>query len=188
LCITGDPPRMGSYPDATAVFDVDAIGLVNIVRNLNRGLDMGGNPIGAYGAAWDDSGLHSETFWLGWSTVAQYGWNPATAPLAQKGHVNCSPNLDMIRRMEPLPSVTMYPHDARARGLREGAMARVFNARGELRLPVRLDWGLKPGCVAITNGFWISEGGAVNLLSLGRETDMGFGAAFHDNAVQVEKA
>jgi anaerobic selenocysteine-containing dehydrogenase len=97
-------------------------------------------------------------------------------------------NLDMIRRMEPLPSVTMYPHDARARGLREGAMARVFNARGELRLPVRLDWGLKPGCVAITNGFWISEGGAVNLLSLGRETDMGFGAAFHDNAVQVEKA
>jgi methionine synthase / methylenetetrahydrofolate reductase(NADPH) len=47
LCITGDPPRMGSYPDATAVFDVDAIGLVNIVRNLNRGLDMGGNPIGS---------------------------------------------------------------------------------------------------------------------------------------------
>ncbi len=46
LCITGDPPKLGNYPDATAVFDVDAIGLVNIVRNLNCGLDVGGNPIG----------------------------------------------------------------------------------------------------------------------------------------------
>ncbi|HTS49757.1 MAG TPA: bifunctional homocysteine S-methyltransferase/methylenetetrahydrofolate reductase [Bryobacteraceae bacterium] len=47
ICITGDPPRMGTYPDATAVFDVDAIGLTNIVNNLNRGLDIGGNPIGS---------------------------------------------------------------------------------------------------------------------------------------------
>jgi methionine synthase / methylenetetrahydrofolate reductase(NADPH) len=46
ICITGDPPKMGNYPDATAVFDVDAIGLVNIVHSLNRGLDIGGNPIG----------------------------------------------------------------------------------------------------------------------------------------------
>jgi methionine synthase / methylenetetrahydrofolate reductase(NADPH) len=46
ICITGDPPKMGNYPDATAVFDVDAIGLVNIVSNLNRGLDIGSNPIG----------------------------------------------------------------------------------------------------------------------------------------------
>jgi len=47
ICITGDPPRMGLYPDATAVFDVDAIGLVNIVNNLNHGLDIGGNPMGS---------------------------------------------------------------------------------------------------------------------------------------------
>jgi homocysteine S-methyltransferase len=47
ICITGDPPRMGSYPDATAVFDVDSIGLSNIVNNLNHGLDIGGNPIGS---------------------------------------------------------------------------------------------------------------------------------------------
>jgi homocysteine S-methyltransferase len=46
ICITGDPPKLGNYPDATAVFDVDAIGLVNVVNNLNRGLDIGGNPIG----------------------------------------------------------------------------------------------------------------------------------------------
>jgi homocysteine S-methyltransferase len=46
LCLTGDPPKLGNYPDATAVFDVDAIGLVNIVRNLNHGLDIGKNSIG----------------------------------------------------------------------------------------------------------------------------------------------
>jgi methionine synthase / methylenetetrahydrofolate reductase(NADPH) len=47
ICITGDPPRMGTYPDATAVFDVDSIGLTNIANNLNQGLDIGGNPIGS---------------------------------------------------------------------------------------------------------------------------------------------
>jgi homocysteine S-methyltransferase len=47
LCLTGDPPKLGNYPDATAVFDVDSIGLVNIVRRLNHGLDIGSNSIGA---------------------------------------------------------------------------------------------------------------------------------------------
>jgi len=47
IIITGDPPRLGNYPDATAVFDVDSIGLTNIVANLNKGLDLGGNPIGS---------------------------------------------------------------------------------------------------------------------------------------------
>ena len=46
LCLTGDPPKLGNYPDATAVFDVDAIGLVNVVHNLNYGLDIGKNSIG----------------------------------------------------------------------------------------------------------------------------------------------
>ena len=46
LIITGDPPKMGPYPDATAVFDIDSIGLTNLVRNLNRGLDPGGNALG----------------------------------------------------------------------------------------------------------------------------------------------
>ena len=47
LVITGDPPKMGPYPDATAVFDIDAIGLTNLVSRLNHGLDPGGNAIGA---------------------------------------------------------------------------------------------------------------------------------------------
>ena len=46
LLVTGDPPKMGPYPEATAVFDIDAIGLANLVFRLNHGLDPGGNPIG----------------------------------------------------------------------------------------------------------------------------------------------
>jgi homocysteine S-methyltransferase len=46
LIITGDPPKLGSYPDATAVFDVDSIGLTNVVTRLNHGLDIGGQAIG----------------------------------------------------------------------------------------------------------------------------------------------
>ncbi len=62
LAITGDPPYQGNYPEVTAVFDVDAIGLCNIVDQLNHGLDLGGNPLGAqtsfcFGAAWNHAAL-----------------------------------------------------------------------------------------------------------------------------------
>ena len=46
LIVTGDPPKMGPYPEATAVFDIDSIGLTNMVNLMNRGLDLGGNPFG----------------------------------------------------------------------------------------------------------------------------------------------
>ena len=46
LIVTGDPPRLGPYPDATSVFDIDSIGLTNVVHRLNQGLDPGGNAIG----------------------------------------------------------------------------------------------------------------------------------------------
>ena len=45
LIITGDPPKLGDYPDSTAVFDVDAVGLTQVVKNLNCGIDVGGNII-----------------------------------------------------------------------------------------------------------------------------------------------
>jgi len=47
LVVSGDPPAMGPYPDATAVFDIDSIGLTNVVQGLNRGVDPGSNSIGA---------------------------------------------------------------------------------------------------------------------------------------------
>jgi homocysteine S-methyltransferase len=46
LCVTGDPPKLGPYPTATAVFDIDAIGLVNMASRLNSGFDLGGTSIG----------------------------------------------------------------------------------------------------------------------------------------------
>lgn len=45
LLITGDPPKLGDYPDVTGVFDVDAIGLAQLASNLNAGVDLGGNPL-----------------------------------------------------------------------------------------------------------------------------------------------
>lgn len=47
LAVTGDPPKLGDYPHATPVFDTDSVGLVRILRGLNRGLDLAGNPVGA---------------------------------------------------------------------------------------------------------------------------------------------
>jgi homocysteine S-methyltransferase len=47
MLVTGDPGRVGEYPDATAVFDVDSIGLTNLASRLNRGQDLGGQEIGA---------------------------------------------------------------------------------------------------------------------------------------------
>ena len=46
LIVTGDAPQSGDYPVATSVFDVDSIGLTNVVARLNRGVDIGGQPIG----------------------------------------------------------------------------------------------------------------------------------------------
>jgi len=50
LAVTGDPPKLGDYPDATAVFDVDSIGLVRMIQRLNCGQDLVGNPLGAQSA------------------------------------------------------------------------------------------------------------------------------------------
>ena len=46
LAVTGDPPKMGSYPDATAVFDIDSIGLIHFIQSMNRGFDFSGRPMG----------------------------------------------------------------------------------------------------------------------------------------------
>ena len=82
----------------------------------------------------------------------------------------------------------MSPADAAARRIVDGDLVSVFNDRGRVEITVRLDHSLRPGCVIIHNGWWLSEGGGINLLSAARETDMGHGAAFHDNAVEVERA
>jgi anaerobic selenocysteine-containing dehydrogenase len=96
-------------------------------------------------------------------------------------------NLRMIRQFDDTPTAYLHPDDARDRGVGDGDWVRVFNERGELEIEARLDNGLKRGCVCVTNGWWISEGGTVNFTSAARETDMGHGAAFHENRVEVER-
>jgi len=97
-------------------------------------------------------------------------------------------NLRSIRELAPRPLLDLAASDALARGLADGARARVFNARGSVELTVRVDHSLRPGCTVVHNGWWLQEGGGVNLLSCARETDMAHGAAFHENAVEVERA
>jgi anaerobic selenocysteine-containing dehydrogenase len=96
-------------------------------------------------------------------------------------------NLKLIRQFSREPLLHIGPEDARERWIKQGDRVRVFNDRGRLDLKAYIDLSLKRGCVVVTNGWWIRDGGAVNLLSAARETDMGFGAAFHDNMVDVEK-
>jgi len=97
-------------------------------------------------------------------------------------------NLPSIRALAPAPLLALAAEDALARGLADGDRARVFNERGSVELAVSLDYSLRRGCAVVHNGWWLQEGGGVNLLSCARETDMAHGAAFHDNAVEVEPA
>jgi anaerobic selenocysteine-containing dehydrogenase len=96
-------------------------------------------------------------------------------------------NLKMIGALDDTPLVWLSPEDAKARAVRNKDRVWIFNDRGRLTMEARIDFSLRKGCVWVTNGWWISEGGTVNFLSFGRETDMGHGAAFHDNLVEIEK-
>jgi anaerobic selenocysteine-containing dehydrogenase len=96
-------------------------------------------------------------------------------------------NLEYIRQFSDAPRLQIHPKDAKKRGLSEGDQVKIYNDRGFLLSEVTIDFSIKSGCVSLTNGWWINEGGTVNFLSSAGETDMGYGAAFHDNLVEVER-
>ncbi len=96
-------------------------------------------------------------------------------------------NLQCIKALDPYPVVVISPQDAKPRNIKEGDKVRVYNNRGELFIKAKFDYSIRPGNVVIINGYWNTEGGTPNLLSKGRETDMGHGTAFHDNMVEIEK-
>ncbi len=96
-------------------------------------------------------------------------------------------NLEVIKQFAPEPYAVISVMDASKRGLNEGDKIRIFNDRGELVTKVKLNFSIKKGCVVYYNGWWLQEGGTPNLLSKGRETDMGYGTAFHDCLVEVQK-
>lgn len=100
-------------------------------------------------------------------------------------------NLPRMREREGVPTIFLNPADAEARGIRSGDWVRVFNDRGSVRLQARVgDWS-RPG-VAISPTIWWSrdmpDGAGINVLTTDRPADMGGGASFHTNLVQVERA
>ncbi len=97
-------------------------------------------------------------------------------------------NLNLVRQFNQKPILTLSAEDAQKRNINKGDKVRIFNDRGQLVVEADIDFSIKAGCVSMPNGWWITEGGNVNFLSMGRETDMGHGSAFHDNLVEVEKA
>jgi len=96
-------------------------------------------------------------------------------------------NLAIIQAIESKAIATIHPKVAQRRGIEDGDTIRVFNDRGTFTVEARLDFGIKTGCISVANGWWNTDAGTVNCCSAGRETDMGYGAAFHDNMVDIEK-
>jgi anaerobic selenocysteine-containing dehydrogenase len=96
---------------------------------------------------------------------------------------------DLARRAGE-PRIELHPDDARARGLSSGDEARVFNDRGSFLATVEVSDRVRPGVVASTKGHWLKHvrGRAnVNATVAERDADMGGGAVFHDNRVEVER-
>jgi len=96
-------------------------------------------------------------------------------------------NLESIKLFDPEPFATINSGDAEQKGIQENDLIRVYNDRGELNIKTKIDASLRPGNIVIVNGYWHEEGACPNILSKGRETDMGHGTAFHDNMVNYEK-
>jgi anaerobic selenocysteine-containing dehydrogenase len=96
-------------------------------------------------------------------------------------------NLNVIKLFGAEPFVEIHPTEAQKRGIANDEMVKVYNDNGYFKLKARFNSGIKKNCVAISNGWWIQQGGSTNFLSKGRETDIGHGTAFHDIMVEIEK-
>jgi anaerobic selenocysteine-containing dehydrogenase len=95
-------------------------------------------------------------------------------------------NLKIIKETCEEPAVRISPADAKKRSLSEDQDVRIYNQYGELVIKVKISNRVLPGTIILSNGIWLNEGGGVNKLIAGQETDIGFGAAFHDNKVEIE--
>jgi anaerobic selenocysteine-containing dehydrogenase len=96
-------------------------------------------------------------------------------------------NLNIIRETVSRPAVGISPADATKRNIYQGDQIRVYNQTGEIFSTAAISNRVPAGTVVLPNGIWLCEGGGGNHLIEGIETDIGFGAAFHDNRVEVGK-
>jgi anaerobic selenocysteine-containing dehydrogenase len=94
---------------------------------------------------------------------------------------------DQLRR-SGAPTVLIHPSDAAPRGIAEGAPVRVFNARGAFVAAAAVSERVRRGVIASPKGRWpgLAGGANINATVDERDSDMGGGAVFHDNRVQVE--
>lgn len=96
-------------------------------------------------------------------------------------------NLKMIDQFDDASLIFINPSDALVKGITDGEIIEVFNDQGTIEGKAKFDFGLRAGCILIKNGRWMHEGGSVNLLTRQIETDMGYGAAFYDNRVDIRR-
>jgi anaerobic selenocysteine-containing dehydrogenase len=97
-------------------------------------------------------------------------------------------NLGIIRETAGEPATLLSPADASARNIRSGDRIRIYNDTGNVVSQARISARVPSGIVILPNGIWLNEGGGGNMLIEARETDMGYGAAFHDSSVEIERA
>jgi anaerobic selenocysteine-containing dehydrogenase len=95
-------------------------------------------------------------------------------------------NLKIIKETVSDPVIRISPSDAECRKILSGHKIRVYNNKGELISRAEVSNRVPSGVVVFPNGIWFNEGGGVNQLIDGHETDIGFGAAFHDTKVEIE--
>jgi anaerobic selenocysteine-containing dehydrogenase len=95
--------------------------------------------------------------------------------------------MKIIREVTPAAALEISPGGAAERSIRNGDNVRVFNERGEFIITVSVTNRIPRGIVSVANGIWLNEGGGSNRLIGPAHTDIGYGAAFHDTKVEVEK-
>ena len=96
-------------------------------------------------------------------------------------------NLEVIKSLIEKPLVEISVADARRLELKSGDAVRIFNSRGELEGTAKVTYRVRTGSIVFPNGIWLAEGGGINRLIPPLETDMGYGAAFHNTRAGIEK-
>ena len=100
-------------------------------------------------------------------------------------------NVPDLERRQGAPAVVLHPDDAACRGLKDGDVARIHNDRGEFQATVRVSDAVRPGVAAASKGFWpkrVPGAANANATVPERDSDMGGGAVFHDNRVEITRA
>jgi anaerobic selenocysteine-containing dehydrogenase len=144
-----------------------------------------------YSAALEAQGLDPLPFYNPPAEGAAPGELQFISPPARNFLNSSFAHLKRFRELEGEPRLEMHAADAAARGIRDGDLVRVFNARGSLRLRARVNDRPRRGVVVAPSVWWkkhAPEGGNANNLTAQRVADLGGGATFYDCRVQVEAA